>query len=288
MAVPLKVNDRVLGVITWVAGENGRRFGERDLAFGEDLARRAAVAIDNAQLHTELREVAVRLQRAVLPASLPQVPGWEMAAHYSPAGHLSAGGDFYDVVRLDDGRVALFVGDVMGRGVQAAAAMAQMRSAVRAFVAVDTTPVSVLTRLDRFFEQYDLDELVTMVYAVADPARDELTIANAGHPAPIVLRADGRTGSVSVPEDLLLGAGRSHRSSVTVPFGCGDTVLMFTDGLIERRDEDIDVGQQRLLDGAAGLRTGRLGGSLVDMIEAVRDPTRDDDVAALVLRRVPV
>lgn len=285
MSVPLKVSDRVLGVITWVAGEQGRRFGPRDLAFGEDLARRAAVAIDNSQLHSELREMAVRLQRAVLPAGLPVVPGWEMAAHYSPAGHLEVGGDFYDVVRLDHGRIAFFVGDVMGRGVHAAAAMAQMRSAVRAFIAVDTSPVSVLTRLDRFFEQYDIDQLVTMVYAVADPARDELTVANAGHPAPIVLRADGTLDSLEASDDLLLGAGGTQRAAVTVPFGPGDALLAFTDGLIERRHEDIDVGQERLLQAAPRLRVGSVRESLVDLIHAVRDPTRDDDVAALVVRR---
>ncbi len=285
MSVPLKVNDRVLGVITWVAGEEGRRFSPPDLAFGEDLARRAAVAIDNAQLHTEVREMAVRLQRAILPAALPPVPGWEMCAHYSPAGHLDVGGDFYDVIELGDGRIALFVGDVMGRGVHAAAAMAQMRSAVRAFVAVDPAPRSVLTRLDRLFEQYDIDQLVTMMYAVADPARDELLVANAGHPAPVLLRADGSQEILQVPDGVLLGAGGTERVSIAVPFRSGDAVLAFTDGLIERRDEDIDVGHERLMRCCPALRTGPLEERLVTLIDAVRDPTRDDDVAALVVRR---
>jgi PAS domain S-box-containing protein len=286
MSVPLKVNNRVLGVVTWVAGEHGRRFGPRDLAFGEDLARRAAVAIDNAQLHTEVRDMAVRLQRAVLPAALPVVPGWDLAAHYAPAGHLDAGGDFYDVVRLDEERIAVFVGDVMGKGVHAAAAMAQMRSAVRAFLTVDDGPRSVLTRLDRLFEQYEIDQLVTMVYAVLDRSRDELVIANAGHPAPIVLRADGGIETLELPDDVLLGAGGTRRSSVTVPFRAGDAVLIFTDGLIERRHEDIDAGQDRLLAECAGLLDGPLQQSLVELVDAVRDPTRDDDVAALVVRRV--
>jgi serine phosphatase RsbU (regulator of sigma subunit) len=175
----------------------------------------------------------------------------------------------------------------MGRGVHAAAAMAQMRSAVRAFIAVDPAPASVLTRMDRFFEQYDIDQLVTMVYAVADPARDELTLANAGHPAPIVLRADGTQASVELPDDVLLGAGGTERSCVTVPFGPGDALLAFTDGLIERRHEDIDAGEDRLLQAVARLRSGALGPGLVGLIEAVRDPTRDDDVAALVVRRTP-
>ena len=286
MSVPLKVGDRVLGVVTWVAGEQGRRFGPRDLTFGEDLARRAAVAIDNSQLHTELREMAVRLQRAILPAALPRVDGWEIAAHYSPAGHLDAGGDFYDVIRLENGRIALFVGDVMGRGVHAAAAMAQMRSAVRAFVAVDPSPGTVLTRLDRLFAQYDIDQLVTMMYAVADPARDEIVIANAGHPAPVVLRAGGSQSVLEVPGSLLLGAGGERRTPRTFPFGPGDLVLAFTDGLIERRNEDIDVGQRRLEEACGRLRSGMLRDHLLGLIDDVRDPFRDDDVAVLAVRRL--
>jgi serine phosphatase RsbU (regulator of sigma subunit) len=208
-----------------------------------------------------------------------------VCAHYSPAGHLDVGGDFYDAIGLGDGRIAMFVGDVMGRGVHAAAAMAQMRSAVRAFVAVDPAPRSVLTRLDRLFAQYDIDQLVTMVYVVADPTRDELLVANAGHPAPVVLRADGSQEVLAVPDGVLLGAGGTERVTVAVPFRRGDTVLAFTDGLIERRHEDIDVGHDRLMQACQVLRTGVLGESLLTLIETVRDPTRDDDVAALVLRR---
>ena len=140
MAVPLKVGDRVLGVVTWVAGEQGRRFGPKDLAFGEDLARRAAVAIDNSQLHTERREMAVRLQRAVLPgraAARGRLGGRRALLPCRPHRRRRR------LLRRDQARrrrIALFVGDVMGRGVHAAAAMAQMRSAVRAFIAVDPTP----------------------------------------------------------------------------------------------------------------------------------------------------
>ena len=118
MSCPLKVRDRVFGVITWVAGEGGRRFGAADLEFGEEIARRAAVAIDNAQLHSQVRDVALELQEAVLPAALPEPDGWTTAVRYLPAGRTDAGGDFYDLVPLDGGRLAMFVGDVMGRGVQ--------------------------------------------------------------------------------------------------------------------------------------------------------------------------
>ena len=125
-----------------MAGEGGRRFSEDDLAFGEDLAQRAAIAIDNAQLHSQVRTAALELQRAVLPDELPRVEGWSTSVQYHPAGRTDAGGDFYDVVPLEDGRLAMFVGDVMGRGVAAASVMAQMRSAIRTLVAVDPDPDS--------------------------------------------------------------------------------------------------------------------------------------------------
>ena len=213
IAVPLKIQDRVLGVATWVAGDEGRRFDADDLAFAENFALRAAQAIDTARLHSELSDVAVRLQRAILPAELPVLPGWQTAASYQQAGHSEAGGDFYDVTPLEDGRIALFVGDVMGRGVTAAAAMAQMRAAIRALVAVEPDPQTVLEAMDRLFDQYDFHQLVTMVYGVLDPSRDELVIANAGHPPPLVRRADGTVEVVDGEPGLLLGAGGGDRNA---------------------------------------------------------------------------
>jgi serine phosphatase RsbU (regulator of sigma subunit) len=285
ISVPLQLADRVLGVVTWVAGEQGRRFTADDVAFGEDLARRAAVAIDNAQLHTELREMAVRLQRAVLPSALPDLPGWQLAAHYSPAGHLEAGGDFYDVIPLERSRIAFFIGDVMGRGVQAAAAMAQMRSAVRVLVAVDSDPVSILTKLDKFFDRYELNQLVTMLYGVADPETNEVVIANAGHLPPLIIRADGHAEIAAVREDLLLGAGVAARAVSVFDLFPGDALLAFTDGLVERRDEDIDAGQTRLLRACEVMSPGSTTEALDALVGQVSDPSRDDDVAALLLRR---
>ncbi len=288
LVAPLKTKDRVFGVVTWVAGEGGRRFTEADLAFGEELAGRAAIAIDNAHLHSDLREVTVRLQRAVLPGRLPELPGWRIAASYAPAGSSDAGGDFYDVIPLRRGRVAAFVGDVMGRGLHAAAAMAQVRAAIRAFLAVEDAPGSVLERLDVFFERFALDQLVTLVYAVADPANDELEVINAGHPPPVVRRRDGSTELVGAGGGLLLGAGGGERRVERVRFEAGDSLIAYTDGLVERRAEDIDVGQQRLLAALPMLDGGPGGGAdaaLARLIEAVRDQTRDDDVAALLLTR---
>ena len=285
ITVPLKVQDRVLGVATWVAGDQGRRFTPDDLVFAEDLARRAAQAIDTARLHSELSEVATRLQRAILPAELPVLPGWQTAASYLQAGHSEAGGDFYDVTPLDDGRLAVFVGDVMGRGVTAAAAMAQMRAAIRALVAVEPDPRTVLLALDRLFDQYDFHQLVTMVYAVLDPSREEIVIANAGHPPPLVRRADGTVEVVAGEPGLLLGAGGGDRVPIRVSFSEGDLFLGYTDGLVERRDEDIETGVDRLVRACAETGNDDLFTWLADIVLTVRDTSRDDDVAVLGVRR---
>jgi GAF domain-containing protein len=283
VTVPLAARGRVLGVITWVSAESGRLYGPDDLALAEDLARRAAVAIDNSQLHSETLAAAERLQHAVLPARLPAIPGWDLASFYSPSGRTEVGGDFYDAVPLADGRVALFVGDVMGRGVAAAAAMAQMRAATRAYVAIDPAPAAVMGKLDTMFARYPGEQLVTLVYLVADPARQVLVIANAGHPAPVILRADGSAEQLPVADGPPLDTFSTTRQEVSVGFGPGDTVLAFTDGLVERRDEDIDEGQGRVL-GRLALLGGDLTAGLEALAAQLREPTRDDDVAAVALR----
>jgi len=287
MVVPLIAHERVLGVLTWVTAESGRRYTSSDVAFAEDLGRRAAVAIDNAQLHSQTREAAVRLQRAVLPdlASV-DLSGYEVANQYSPAGRTEVGGDFYDAVGLPDGRLAIVVGDVMGRGVAAAAGMAQMRSAVRAYLAVEPTPEVVLRLLDQLFDTYSFSQLVTMVLVLIDPEHDELVVVNAGHPPPVILRADGGVEQLPYAHGAPLGAPTGRRHAVTVPFHAGDTILAFTDGLIERREEDIDQGQSRLLDSVPLLAGGGLSEALAEVVERTRCPARDDDVAALAVRRL--
>ena len=285
LVVPLVARGRVLGVMTWVAAESERRYTRSDLAFAEEVARRGAIAIDNSQLHSETKEAAVRLQRAVLPELAAEVPGWEVASHYSPAGRTEVGGDFYDVIRLPDGRLAWFVGDVMGRGVAAAASMAQMRSAIRAYIAVDATPAVVMGKLDLLFSTYALHQLVTLVYGVIDPRCDELVVVNAGHPPPVLLRQDGSTEQLPIADGPPLGTGEMSREPTRTGFLPGDTIVAFTDGLIERRGEDIDRGQQRVLDAVAGLPGRPLPEALEILVESVRDHTRDDDVAAVVARR---
>jgi serine phosphatase RsbU (regulator of sigma subunit) len=142
-----------------------------------------------------------------------------------------------------------------------------------------------MTNLDRMFDHYPTDQLVTLVYLVADPARDELVVANAGHPPPVVLRADGSTEQLPMADGVPLGTLPQRRTQTSVPFHGGDALLAFTDGLIERRKEDIDVGQGRLLAVLGELAKADLAPALHRVVDAVRDSTRDDDVAALVARR---
>ncbi len=302
LIVPLKARGRTLGTITWVSGEAGRRFTSSDVGFGEEIARRAAVAIDNALLHSELRDVADRLQQAVLPRGLPAVPGWELGALYQSGGRTAVGGDFYDAIPLQDDRLALFIGDVMGLGIPAAAAMSQVSAALRALVAVDPEPASVLSRLDLLFERFPTEQLVTLLYAVADPSRDKLVVACAGHPPPLVLDPDGRGTFVESARGLILGAGGAQRQQAVVPFSAGQTLLLYTDGLLERRGEDLNVGKQRLLDavsrfgarssgfsspGVSGQAPGGLESSLAALARSVRDQSHDDDMAMLAAWRLP-
>jgi GAF domain-containing protein len=285
--IPLAVRGRVLGVLTLFSAESGRRYTRRDLAVAEDVGRRAALAIDNAHLHSETREVATRLQRAVLPEALPNLPGWELAAMCHPAGRTEVGGDFYDAVELEGGRLAVVVGDVMGRGVSAAAAMAQMRSAVRAFIAVDPDPERVMAQLDRLSASDSFARLVTLIYLVADPDTDSVTLAHAGHLPPLLIDPAGGVQLLSLPPSIPLGAGPDERRSITVPLPPGAGVLAFTDGLVERRAEDIDAGLARLAKYAAAIPAGELARRLPELVASMRDDERQDDVTVLVAQRSP-
>jgi GAF domain-containing protein len=284
IVVPLTVHDRVLGAITFVRAETGRSYGAADLSVAEDLGRRAAMAIDNAQLHSSTSDVARELQRAVLPDDLDAIPGWRVAAHYQPGDASAVGGDFYDAVRLPDGRLAVFVGDVMGHGVQAAAAMATLRASVRAFISVDPAPAAVLDHLEKMFVLLSITQLVTLVYAVIDPATDSVELVNAGHYPPVIVAPDGATTFAHTPARRPLGTDPDVCRSTTFPFGAGDTLLLYTDGLVERRREHIDVGLDRVSEGAPILAEADLRGSLRSLVENLLGVGGDDDVTALAVR----
>ncbi|MEO8328543.1 MAG: SpoIIE family protein phosphatase [Candidatus Nanopelagicales bacterium] len=281
LMVPLATHGRTFGVITLISSDFRRTYSDSDVALAEDLARRAATAIDNAQLHSETKAAAISLQRAALPQSMPEIEGWELAAHYAPSGRTEIGGDFYDAVQLDDGRLVLVVGDVMGHGVKAAAAMAQMRAAIRAYVAIDPDPVAVLDNLDRMFAKYEMSQFVTLVYLVVNPQDNTLTVINAGHLPPLLLTPGGGAELMSIPVSVPLGIGLNQRETSVAKFPAGCTLLAYTDGLVERRGELLEVSLDRLVGAAAATPQGDLPTLMNDLIEAMRDEDHQDDITIL-------
>jgi serine phosphatase RsbU (regulator of sigma subunit) len=286
LVVPLVTRGRVVGGITWVSTDDDRRYDEDDVRFAEHLARRAATAIDNSELYSQTFAAAEQLQRAVLPECLVGTEAFDIACDYRPSGRTAIGGDFYDAFPVSGGCLVLFLGDVMGRGVSAAAAMAQMRSAVRAFASIDPTPAAVVSKLDRMLNHYGTDQLVTLVYVLIDPHAGTISVANAGHPPPMVLHGDRTAEQLAFADGPPLGIHPASRGQRTQPFEVGDTLLAFTDGLVERRDEDIDEGLERLRGELGQLVGVPLEEGVTALVEAVRDERYDDDIAVLALRRV--
>ena len=290
MSVPLVAKDRVLGVLTFVAAESRRRYTHDDVAFAEDLARRAALAIDNADLYSQTRRVASVLQATLLPQDLPEIPGWQIGTVYRQAGRTDVGGDYYDVSGLDDGRVTVVLGDVMGRGVDAAVAGSRMRSAARVLATQDPEPDALAGAMDRFMATEPPTQMASSVYLLFEPARDDLAVVVAGHPPPLLV-SGGRTRFVTEDGSPVHGLGEIPRLAARVPFVAGDLLLMYTDGLVERRGESIDIGLKRLQVAVEELLTDvgddtDLDDVLAELAEVVSDPDRHDDVAVLAFRRL--
>jgi GAF domain-containing protein len=287
LTVPLLARGRALGAITLIFAESDRTYSTDDVTFAEDLARRAAVAIDNAHLHSETRDAALRLQRAVLPGDLASIPGWEIATFYAPAGRTEVGGDFYDAIPTADGGIVVVTGDVMGRGVAAAAAMARMRAAIHAYIALDPDPTAVMTNLDMMFARFDYSRLVSMVYLLIDAAGTELTLANAGHCPPLLVGPDGAVEFLLDASSRMLGVDLAPRTAARYSIAPESVLLTYTDGLVERRDEGIDAGLARLAHNAKRLSTATLTQQLPALIDSLRDPCRDDDITACAIRQRP-
>ncbi|GGQ10570.1 ATP-binding SpoIIE family protein phosphatase [Streptomyces roseolilacinus] len=231
------------------------------------------------------RETAVTLQRSLLPQELEQPDDLRVAATYQPGGADAAvGGDWYDVITLGAGRTALVIGDVMGRGVRAAAVMGQLRTAVRAYARLDLPPHEVLQLLDGLAAEIDASQIATCVYAVHDPNEGRLVYASAGHLPILVRDEDGSVRRAEDPTGPPLGTGGWLHTSGTIALPPGSTAVLYTDGLVERRGEDIDEGVaalERALSGATGapqVVCDRLLRSLGVTAE------HDDDVAVLVLQ----
>ncbi|HEX8074830.1 MAG TPA: SpoIIE family protein phosphatase [Thermoleophilaceae bacterium] len=277
LGVPLLVEGRAIGVLH-VGSLVRRAFTRDETALLELAADRIAGAIDRARKHG----IAEVLQRRLLPARLPELGGLSMAARYLPGADDSrVGGDWYDVLSLPEDRAGVVMGDVVSRGVRAAAAMGQLRTALRAYAVEGDAPGRVLDRLARLIRSTDDREMATVAYAVLHPGTGELSYSLAGHPPPLVIPADGEPRFLAeIPSSPVgVGPGAPHREA-TAALAPGDVLLLFTDGLIERRGESIDEGFERLREAArAGPRAPE---QLCDHLLATME-TGADDVALLAI-----
>ncbi|MFE3269322.1 SpoIIE family protein phosphatase [Streptomyces sp. NPDC059215] len=257
MVVPIQARGTVLGVEVFARTEDPRPFEEDDLLLAEELVSWAALALDNARQYARERSAALALQRLLHPHHPTGGSAAEVAWRYLPAdSHHGIGGDWFDVIPLSGARVALVVGDVVGHGINAAAKMGQLRTALHTLADTDMPPDEVLSRLDeqviRFAEAEDPRDLettmmaATCLYAVYDPVTRVCTMARAGHPPPAVIDARGRVTFPDLPAGAPLGLGLAPFESTTVELAEGSVLALYTDGLIEARHQDVSDGMNRL------------------------------------------
>ncbi len=288
LMVPVLARGAVLGGVEFVRTRNPDPFGPADTALAEELVARAAVSIDNARLYRRERETALTLQRSLLPQETRHTLGMEIAHRYLPSSVGSeVGGDWFDVVPLSCGRVALVVGDVMGHGIRAAATMGQLRTVARTLATLEMQPDQVLTRLDETASGIGDGQFATCVCAVYDPVDRSCTLACAGHLPPVVVGPDGGTRPVDLPAGVPLGVGGVDFDSVEITIPEGGILVLYTDGLIERRGQDIDEGLELLCRTLAD--RGRDLEESCDAVLAALVPERsEDDIAVIMARVLPV
>jgi sigma-B regulation protein RsbU (phosphoserine phosphatase) len=257
LGVPLLSGDDVLGVL-YVGRLSDRSFGDEDMHLLQVVADRIVGATQTRALAIE-RAATRLLERSLLPETLPSCPGLAFATRYVPAEEHTVGGDWYDLFMLPDGQLWIVVGDVAGHGVQAAVVMGRIRSALRAYALLDTSPAHVLDLVDRKVHQFEMGTFATVACAVSSPPYEALTIALAGHLPPVVAVPGQRAAFPDVEASLPVGASRwssgansavlaAARRSTTITLAPGSVAAFYTDGLIERRGECIDVGLERLRD----------------------------------------
>ncbi|WP_351226219.1 SpoIIE family protein phosphatase [Streptomyces sp. NPDC002133] len=264
LAVPMVAHDAVVGLVQFSRAKGSEPFGERDRALAVELAARAAVCIDNARLYRREHERALILQRSLLPPGDPEAAGLDIACRYLPGNTATeVGGDWFDVIELPGHRTALVVGDVMGRGLRAAVAMGELRTAVRTLALLDLEPAEVLSALDEIARGLgspsgaqqasrvahksrgpELSEvyLATCVYAVYDPVTRRCTFANAGHLPPVLVEPGEEALLLDVPPGMPLGVGGEPFEEVQVELPEGALLALYTDGLVESRDHPLDEG----------------------------------------------
>ena len=286
LVVPLKARNVVLGFMILLRRAGREPFNDMDRTTGAELAARAGLVLDNARMYTYQESVAETLQDRMLPRIGPRMPGCDLATRYLPGERLGrVGGDWFDAVRLPGSRVALVVGDVMGHGLNSAAMMGQLRTAVQTMAALDLPPVQLLRHLDDLAQRLGQHYLATCLYAIYDPVRSELLMANAGHIPPVLVRAaDGRSELLKLPAGAPIGVGGVPFETVTVPVSPGDRLLLCTDGLVEVRGQDIGVGLAALCESAAH-PAASMDEACDAIIRSLNPPGgRKDDVALLMAR----
>ncbi len=285
--VPMTTRDTSVGRLALIMGASGRAFRDDDSAMLRDLGRRIALAVENARLFARQRSVAIELQRSLLPDRLPHVPGVSMAARYLPGGpDVDVGGDWYDVLAMPNGTMGFAMGDVVGRGVAAAALMGQLRSALRGYALEGHRPGACLEHLDVLLDVITGGALVTAVKGHLYPTERRAVVANAGHLPPVLLHPDGRIEFVAEALGVPLSTLAVPRyEDIWIDFRPGTAIVLYTDGLVEDRDSSLDAGLERLVDAC---RTGpRLDlEALCDHIlgSLLADRTTRDDVALLIVR----
>jgi serine phosphatase RsbU (regulator of sigma subunit) len=289
MIVPLGARGRTLGAMTLVSAESGRHYTREDLDLAAELAGHAGLAVDNAALYRREHEAAVTLQRALLPPRLPSPRGVDIAASYLPAGHgVEVGGDWYDLIETGDGKLTVMVGDVAGRGLAAATIMGRLRTALRAYVLEGYGPAAAVERLDALMADFDERTMATLVHLSLDPVAGTFEYVRAGHPPPLVrdpaheVHQLGGRGSppLGVVSDPVFSAN-------PVEVEPGSVLLLYTDGLIERRREGIAPGLDRLRRALADAPESAEGCAHA-VIDELAAPTPPDDVALVALRFVGV
>lgn len=286
IVVPLAARGGQLGAVVLVRAGSSRPFDDDDLAVARTLADRAAISLDNARRYSREHGIAVELQRALLSAPGDAHPRLDVASRYLPAGATDlVGGDWFDTLTLPGGLTLLAMGDVMGHGVEAAVDMSQYRSMLRAVAGEGDAPDGILRRMDTLLAAAGAQRPATCLLGLVDPDRGAAWFASAGHLPPAVVAPDGRVRLPEVPPGPPLGADLHGEYRTTyVPWPAGHTLLLYTDGLVERRTEDIDESLARL----AALRLPHAGGALdallARIVQRLVPSAAEDDVALLAAR----
>jgi anti-sigma regulatory factor (Ser/Thr protein kinase)/putative methionine-R-sulfoxide reductase with GAF domain len=284
LGVPLVLQGEVVGVLH-VGTLKRKRFSREDVMLLQLVADRVALAI-HAGLYERERAVARTLQRTFLPQELPSVPGIGLAARYIPAKAGEVGGDWYDSFLLPDGTIAVAIGDVVGRGLAAASTMGQLRNALRAY-ALRSAPRDAIAHLTTYLRHLDPHEMATVIYGVIDPVACTFRFCNAGHVPPFLRDSNGDIEALDDLPQVPIGAAASVMFEEHVAsFPAGSSLILYTDGLIERPGESLDVGMQRLrAASAADLPAEGLCDELVGLL--LDDDEPNDDVAILVAQMAP-